>query len=124
VHVYIIRVDLDIDSDNNNGKNPPDRSALEDLLEDFTPKTVRDGFHDLDRDLIPDFADGYNRDGADPKDDINAGMHFVPVVFEISDNIDLNLATFSIQYSGSDPFAVIRHGSGTDAEPYYYTTDG
>jgi hypothetical protein len=111
-------VDLDIDSDNNNGFNPPDRSAFEDEIED-TPvlpgdpglpgKIVAVNDKDLDNDTIPGFADGFNQSGdGNPSnpDYVSANDKFVPLVLEISSGVDISKARITITYSDSDPQAV------------------
>lgn len=97
-------VDLDIDSDNNNGTQPPDRSAQEDALEDdFTAPgkiiAVNDG--DSDADGVPGFADGFGRSGTPTSDDL-----FVPLVLQIPSDLSLNDCRILIGYSGSDPASV------------------
>jgi len=111
--------DLDIDSDNDNGYDPPDQDYAEDLREDIAgyPQypgkitVVNDG--DIDADGIPDFADGYNRDGtASNDDDSCTGLQFVPVVLKISkpEKASIESAIFTITYNSSDPANVTEVG--------------
>jgi hypothetical protein len=116
-------VDLDIDSDNNNGFNPPDRSSFEDEIEDSpalpgTPglpgKIMPVNDKDSDGDTIPGFADGFNLTGdGDPTnpDYISANDKFVPLVLEISKGVDLSKAHINITYSDCDPEAVWFDGN-------------
>ncbi|MEG2076089.1 MAG: hypothetical protein RRY34_06265, partial [Victivallaceae bacterium] len=49
---------------------------------------------------------------------------FVPVVVEVSSNVNLANAKIKFKYSASDPAAVSRSGAGTAADPYVYSTGG
>ena len=117
VKVSVIEVDVDLDSDNNQMLMPPARSNDEDRIEDVTNdlqhpgKLVIANINDDDRDRIPDFADGYNRDAAEADDDINADEAFVPMVIQLSDVIDPATAQVRITYSDSDPVAVTKTGT-------------
>jgi len=108
--------DLDIDSDNNNGLTGyPDRSEAEDAVEDIAGdpehpgKLVMVNDDDDDGDGIPDFADGFNlnlywEDPPGRSDDANWYENdFVPVVLEIPEPIDLNVAIIYFSYDASDP---------------------
>ncbi|NQT19445.1 MAG: hypothetical protein HQ592_07055 [Planctomycetes bacterium] len=104
-------VDLDIDSDNTNGYDPPDRSGYEEAIEDtegdpaYPGKIILVNDGDVDLDGIPDFADGFDlkEDPASTDDDTCPGAKFVPLTFQIADTIVLANATISITYSDSDP---------------------
>ena len=112
VVVTVIGVDLDIDSDNNNGTKPPDRSAAEDQIEDDPTKLgkiVYVNIGDADHDGIPDFADGFDLDGINGNsDDTSETNHFVPLVLEIPPGIDVNAARLTLGYDASDPAGVIH----------------
>ncbi|MBK8915635.1 MAG: hypothetical protein IPM64_13755 [Phycisphaerales bacterium] len=81
-------LDLDIDSDNNNGDNPPDRSAAEDAAEDSgTGKYTPVNFDDDEPDGIPD------RINSKPAgcDETTADDDLIPAVLE-----------FDLAYLGAD----------------------
>jgi hypothetical protein len=105
VRLTAIKVDLDVDSDNNNGLNTPDRSDGEDLYEDkagdpdHPGKFVQVNDGDKDNDGIPDFADGFNAFG--PASYETAGEQFTPLVLEIPACIDATKAKIRITYDGS-----------------------
>jgi hypothetical protein len=108
---------LDVDSDNNNGSNPPGRTDAEDRIENVTGDPQKPGKllgvndDDNDGDRIPDFADGFNLDGnAGNNDDSNASEHFVPLVLELPEPIDLRQAKVKFTYSASNPAGVQRAG--------------
>ncbi|MEI6150476.1 MAG: hypothetical protein WCS01_15360, partial [bacterium] len=99
VKCTVIKADVDVDTDNDDGYNRPKGNRVEDEFEDVnnTPKrpgkimTVND--NDDDRDGIPDYADGYDLlGGAVANDDSVAGEQFVPVVFNLPEPIDLSQA--------------------------------
>ncbi|MGA2501000.1 MAG: fibronectin type III domain-containing protein, partial [Tepidisphaeraceae bacterium] len=136
------RVDLAIDSDNNNGFGLPDQSAREDAIEDDPNKPgkvipVNDG--DCDRDGVPDYADGYNWDGITdaidpPTPDVaighnadnippygSQGEHFTPIVVQLSDEVDWTKVRLQSTYDFSNPNQVTRTGSGTAWDPYLYS---
>jgi hypothetical protein len=118
VRVTIVQVDLDIDSDNTNGLALPDRTPDEDRIEDVANdprvqgKYVVANINDDDRDDIPDFADGFNRDPG-PKsidDDVTAGERFVPLRLTLSAGIDPSIARLRFTYTASDPNGVTMQG--------------
>jgi hypothetical protein len=89
-------LDVDVDSDNNNDTEPPDRSALEDAIESTVDGakqvTVLSG--DLDEDSVADTED---LDGI-------AGAAFAPVVVSLSEGIDsadLLSATLTFAYDAT-----------------------
>jgi len=105
VRLTVIKVDLDVDSDNNNGLNMPDRSDLEDQYEDRADdpdhpgKFVQVNDGDKDNDGIPDFADGFGAFGPDSYE--TAGEEFTPLVLELPACIDPTKAKIRITYDGS-----------------------
>jgi hypothetical protein len=111
-----LTLDLDIDSDNNNGFKPPDRSLYEDAIEDNPSrpgKIIYVNSGDADMDGIPDFADGFNLDGITGNSDDNAGTnYFVPLVLEIPPGMDLSRARLTIGYDASDPAGVTQDEDG------------
>ncbi|MEN6521082.1 MAG: right-handed parallel beta-helix repeat-containing protein [Armatimonadota bacterium] len=108
------KLDLDVDSDNNNGDDPPDRSSEEDSIEATMAKQIQIDSDDIDDDDIPGFADGFNWDDEPGNnDDISAQTEFVPLVLDLerplepSDQIELI-------YDASDPLGVTREGEDPD----------
>jgi hypothetical protein len=114
-------LDLDIDSDNNNGYNAPARSTFEDQIEDDkfrTGKIVWVNTGDYDLDGVPDFADGFDWDGVSGNDDDantpavgEPNNRFVPLVLQVGNGVNLNLARLRITYSASDPAGVTHDGN-------------
>lgn len=118
-------IDVDIDSDNDNGTQAPRRTVAEEAVEETSAKNVRDGYHDADQDLIPDYADGFNHDGAVGDDDFSALHHeFSKLVIEIPGYIDRNAADIRITYgNAADPNSarITRTGAGTVNNPFRYS---
>jgi hypothetical protein len=88
----------------------------------------RRGKSSADKDGIPDFADGFDIafDGVSQAAD-NASHDFVPVLLEISPNIDTNTATviFRCAYLSNPATDVTRTGTGTNAaSPFVYEIAG
>ncbi|MGE0536252.1 MAG: polymorphic toxin-type HINT domain-containing protein [Pirellulales bacterium] len=114
VRVTVIQVDLDIDSDNTNSKSDPDRNSTEDLREDSAGSLTRLGklLHantaNIDGDLVPDFADGFDMFG---NQGANASAAFTPIILELSPDINLATARITFDYSASDPGLLIRQGN-------------
>ncbi len=127
VRVTSIKVDVDVDSDNEDGLNAPDRNLVEDHYENKTGgpttrpgKIVVTNEEDHDNDLIPDYADGYDYDGtAGNQDDGVTGNKFIQLVIELAAPIDITKAKVKITYSDSIPSSVTRTGSSSDN--YMYT---
>jgi hypothetical protein len=113
VRISVIEVDADLDSDNNNGVDPPDRSRDEDRREDragtrdFPGKLIVVNDDSDDYDGVEDRQDGYNRDGtANNEDDENDDEDdFVPLVLEVRAPIDLTKAHLRIMYDAEPPGA-------------------
>ncbi len=114
--VQVYGIDLDVDSDNDNGLANPAGSAGEDLVENSSPgKILIAGTGDADGDQVPDYADGYNFDasGAALAAD-NASTHnLVPVVLRLPEPIDPSVARLHIDYDSSDPMFAVT----TDSDP-------
>ncbi|MDY7109740.1 MAG: hypothetical protein SYC29_13980 [Planctomycetota bacterium] len=119
--LYLPRIDLDVDSDNDNGWAAPDRSEQEDAVEDdpgAPGKLIAVNTDNVDRDSIPDFADGFNLDGEPGNtDDICIGRQFVPIVLDLGCEGEPEGLTISVQYSASDPAQVYVEGSYFEAAP-------
>ncbi len=116
-------VDLDIDT-NNNSQLAPHRSLTEERLEDVPEaigKVILINDNDNDQDGIPDFADGYNRDGEPNSDDESTdGDSFVHMklqltcaaVNEVRDGDAEGRAYVTFWYDGSDPNEVtVNYGA-------------
>lgn len=116
-------VDLDVDSDNDSGFVPPfENTDAEDNREDFKGKLVDVGRFDVDRDGIPDFADGFDGlGGAGGADAVSQGEQFVPILIRIDEAIDLETATVTFTYSASDPAAVTATPVPFFPDTYIYT---
>ncbi len=112
-------VDLDIDSLNQKGFLPPDRTPEEDAAEDdpLNGKVVAASVGDADGDGIPDFADGMGLWGENGEGECE---RFVPLVLEIPAHLDLAKIRIRFGYSASDPAAVDRTGEGTPEDPYAF----
>jgi hypothetical protein len=109
LRLTVIELDIDVDSDNDAGFGVPGNCCDEDRIEDHDDKPgkilgVNDS--DTDNDGIPGFADGFDLDPNNPDDDATGSEQFVPVVFRISDAVELEYATLSIGYDASDPAAM------------------
>jgi hypothetical protein len=101
----VFMVDLDIDSDNDDGVGNPDRNLTEDLLEDGSGtgwlqygKFIMVNQNDDDADGVPDYADLCITANGTPRSE-NEGQ-FVPLKIEIKPDIDWSTATVRINYDG------------------------
>ncbi|WP_309399957.1 LamG domain-containing protein [Cerasicoccus maritimus] len=128
-------VDIDIDSDNNQGTQVPARSfaeekienQLEDLEYDATnPDPTRSGKvifkanGDADTDGVPDFADGldlFSEDGVRyaEEDNVNEVAPLIPVLVTIP---NLEGVKVIFKYDASDPTAITKTGDDTDGFTY------
>jgi hypothetical protein len=119
VRLTVLRIDLDVDSDNNSALGAPDRSDLEDQYEDrendpdHPGKFVMVNDDDTDKNGIPDFADGYGETFAQ-----TVGDHFPPIELELPVPIDVSKARVKLTYDACDPSGVQRSGTAPD---YVYT---
>ncbi|WP_404310460.1 Calx-beta domain-containing protein [Neorhodopirellula lusitana] len=113
VRVSVVGLDLDVDSDNNNGLALPDRTAFEDSVEFVRLDPSRPGKfvivngRDADEDGVTDHID-------DLIDSQNG--KFTPLVLEVPGGIDLAKARFRVTYSGSDP-GELQYDSNGIAQP-------
>lgn len=121
--------DLDIDSDNNNGFDPnfprSSQDNAEDQIEDDDAKPGKIlvvNTDDTDGDGIPDFADGFDRDGSPGADDQTSGEQFIPLVLELPQGIDPSQVRLQFDYSGSDPAGVTTTTS--ESGTVYTPADG
>jgi uncharacterized delta-60 repeat protein len=116
--------DLRIDSDNDgvNVTTPNPNDPLPDYAEwhddgrqewDWTEEGTRIALNtdDDDVDLIPDFADGYNRDPANSNDNLVATENdFTKMVLDLSRIVNRGSANVRFLYNGSNPAAVTYAG--------------
>lgn len=121
--LYLPLIDLDIDSDNDEGFGIPGRLYAEDQIEDSEGEpgkliTINNG--DSDGDGIPDFADGYDLDPLVEDDDETPGERFVPMVLDIRALADPENARVTFSYSGSDPALVVVHDDPEGIAPPLY----
>jgi hypothetical protein len=93
-------VDLDVDSDNNNGVNLPDRTGTEDQIEcdgDKPGKFVTVNHNDDDGDGVPDYADlGV----------VGRDFNFVPLVLEVTRNLNLSQVSLGFSYPGESSLSL------------------
>lgn len=101
---WSLAVDLDIDSDNNNGLSVPGRTTAEENIEDDATKPGKVVFvsGDEDGDGVPDFADGIG--------ELNNGnggsvAHFTPIRLQLPTD-DITHTSFWFDYNASDPAGV------------------
>lgn len=103
-----LAIDLDIDSDNDDGFGVASQSAEEDGIEDTSGDALYPGkvllVNDADTDLdgVPDFADGF---GSVQSEDDASGK-FVPVSYQILGYGIASDDNLSFSYSASDPGAI------------------
>jgi hypothetical protein len=125
IRATVVRIDLDVDSDNTNGFDEPERSDFEDQIETnlketvgrslkYPGKYVAANSQDKDQDKIVDFADGFNLLPFEFADDANEAEQFVPIVLEVSQAVDLSKARINFLYvNASAPSAVLRNADGS-----------
>lgn len=112
---------IDIDSFNDSGFTPDPHTpgspeALAANKPGQTGKIVVISDDDLDADWVPDYADGYNRDGplGKPEDDTTARRKFVPIVLTLPPNFPAN-GTLRLNYAGpADPFSQVTLSTGAN----------
>ncbi|MHC5057930.1 MAG: hypothetical protein ACYTKD_24965 [Planctomycetota bacterium] len=110
--INIVKIDLDVDSDNNNHYELPERSSAEDAVEDVSGDDEKPGKvvivdnGDSDNDGIVDYADGFNSINGTHVDDSSVGSKFVPIVLEVAGQLDESKARVEIDYDASDPAAI------------------
>ena len=105
--VSLLPVDLDIDSDNNNGFDLPDRSGEEEAVEDVENDDEKPGKvillnnGDADKDGVPDFADGFDWEPALDMTDTCTGSRFIPLIVTLGGHNEHAKLRFT--YPSSDP---------------------
>ena len=118
VNITIYGCDLDIDSDNDNGVEPPEADSNEETIENDQSKPgkillVNDG--DVSGNNTPDFADGVDKftghygDGLSPK--------FAQMILRIREMTSVSDVRVRFEYSASDPNGMSR----SETQPYVYT---
>ncbi|UXD86199.1 hypothetical protein [Thalassolituus hydrocarboniclasticus] len=98
-------LDIDMDEDNNNGTDLPDRSALEEAIESIPKhpgKRIRVNNMDINQNKVPDFAEFDYLD----KTGQRVITHFVPMVVEIPSHVPMAGSTLTFSYQGSEPLAI------------------
>jgi len=124
----VYQIDIDLDSNNNEGYAFDPGSADEDRIESSPArpgKILAMNILDKDYDGVPDFADGYDIEHDAGVNESGAGKSnvFVPMFLEIKEPIDLASATLKFSYSASDPSGIGRTGAGTPASPFVCNAD-
>lgn len=121
------RLDVDVDSDNNDGLALPGRTQYEDAIEEDSTKPgkyVNINLTDADLDGVPDFADGFQFTGADGAHDASPLVQFVPIVVALPLDMDVDAATLTFDYMGSDPLGIgilANPDTTTGAVPFLYS---
>lgn len=120
-------LDVDIDSDNNNGYETPDRSLKEEGVEalpGYPGKIIDVNDGDVNDNGIPDFAEFDYHD----KDGHRVETRFIPFVVEVPEHVNIRdpQSTLQLNYSASDPLKVesINHGTNEDPEWEYIPASG
>ncbi|MGR6871828.1 hypothetical protein ACU6U9_05860 [Pseudomonas sp. HK3] len=114
-------MDIDMDSDNNNGLDEPDRTLAEEeseTKEGHPGKVINVNDGDINNNKIPDYAEFQYL----TEQGIKFEKSFTPMVIEIPAHVKFNTATISLEYQGSDPQAVQKDNIGTAQEPIYAYT--
>ncbi|MCA9298817.1 MAG: hypothetical protein KDA28_07110, partial [Phycisphaerales bacterium] len=102
--ITVAPVDLDIDTDNDDGLDLPGPGGDDvEADPDRLGKIIVSNTGDDDGDGIPDFADGFDLDPSDPRDDETPGERFVPLRLSITEG-----STVRFLYDASDPADVAR----------------
>ena len=115
----VAQADIDIDSDNNDLTNDPDREDSEDKIEnskngDKFGKMVI--INNGNCDGVPDWADGFNINSGDDEDNTLTEVEFVKVIIErkkpYTDKCEI-----LVEYDASDPASVAFSGGSTKGVP-------
>jgi hypothetical protein len=113
-------MDLDMDSDNNNGYEEPDRTVKEEETEKqegHPGKIIRLNDGDINQNDIPDFAEFEYIDSKG----IKLNKKLVPFVVEIPGHVEIEEATIKFEYTGSDPLNIAQAPDPTDNTTIVYT---
>ncbi len=130
--ITVLDMDLDVDSDNDQ-KFKVSRSPAEDLIEDVdrhkSGMFVQTNVFDVDRDGVPDYADGYDLDGESGNwddecvdTDPASARQFEPAWLQIKQLDNLDQAHVKFEYSASDPNALSPPSSSQP--PYEWRRTG
>ena len=109
-------MDVDLDSDNDNGLANPDRSDEEERLESLNVGkvfAVNDG--DINGNDIPDYAEFSYGEMA---------INFVPIIVELPLYVNLETTQITFDYFGSDPNQMDIFTSAETLKSYYNPGDG
>ena len=109
-------LDVDVDSDNNNTYEAPDRTDEEELVErdpDARGKEIDVNNKDMNDNDIVDFAEFSYKD--DEGNDVP--IRFIPMVVEIPGYVDLREADLKFSYNGSDPMVIEVENIGDAQNP-------
>jgi hypothetical protein len=96
-------VDLDVDSDDDDRLDPPERDDYEDRIELNRPKPIVVNSNDTDHDGVPDYADGFGLGGLDTTQAGIDSKRFTPLVIQIPADVPLHSMRLSVIYAASDP---------------------
>jgi hypothetical protein len=120
VQLRVFDLDLEVDSDNNNGYGMPNDTPAEDMIEDnpgLPGKIIGVNDGDTDGDGIPGFADGFNLSGSPVGDDVySRNDQFVALPLKLPPLRDRSSARLRLTYDSSDPWRVWK-----DVSPYGWT---
>jgi hypothetical protein len=112
---FLLPIDLGVDSDNNDGLNPPKRDGAEDAKEDYLAsqkpakenpgKYIKLSTGDFDKDDTPDFADGMDIHGGSGADKCGK---FVPMIADLSAIKSFTSAKVKFEYTEANPTGVTK----------------
>ncbi len=107
----VYQVDLDVDSDNTDGFGAPGRTDFEDQIEYSEQRVPRFGkrpgkflcVNNINDDGVPDWADGYDLNPNDERDNEVQGLRFTIAKLELKKPFDPQSATIKFLYKAGDP---------------------
>ena len=121
----VLNIDLDIDSNNNEGFAFTEGSPEEEQIE--ADGTLPGKFIFLntgDDDQVPDWADGFNINPDETNDDELFSVKFTPFLVTLEGGIDLNQVEISIDYDDTNPalvtYELIEDDTGLFGDWYRY----
>ena len=119
------KLDLDVDSDNDDHFSPFfEQDEHEEALEEDRRepgKIIAVSDEDWDADGIPAFADGFSHFPDDPRSSVDDGNQLVPIVVALPMQVDPADVMIKLTYDASNPSSVRRTGSNTPNDPYLYS---
>lgn len=119
-NLTVFDVDLDVDSDNNDGLAQPERSDAEDSMENVADAPTNPGKiifanrGDPDLNGVPGYSDGFDLSGPATN---NTASGFAPLVLGMGPVVDANAATITFTYDASDPASVTVNNDTYTAAP-------